>query len=102
MTTFVKQRKRVQRTSRIEFSHITRRLKRWVRPDLWAELEKTYTGPDLDAKWDAMFRLIDLFRRVAIEVGDFLGFTYPSTMDQRAVAYLQRVRNLDRDAETFT
>ena len=69
---------------------------------MWAELEKTYTGPDLDANWDAMFRLIDLFRTVAMEVGDNLGFSYPDAMDQRSVAYLQRVRNLDRDAETFS
>ncbi len=48
-----------------------------------------------------MFRLIDLFRKVAIEVGELLGFTYPHAMDQRAVAYLQRVRNLDHDAKTF-
>lgn len=78
-----------------------RRLKRWLRPDLWAELEQTYTGPDLDANWEAMFRMIDLFRKVAIEVGQQLGFTYPHEMDRRAVAYLQRVRALDRNAEIF-
>ena len=78
-----------------------RRLKRWLRPDLWAELEKTYTGPDLDANWDAMFRMIDLGRKAAIEVGEKLGFAYPHDMHQRALAYLQRVRDLDRDAETF-
>jgi aminoglycoside 6-adenylyltransferase len=78
-----------------------RRLKRWVRPELWDALAKTYTGPDLDANWDAMFRLIDLFRKVAIEVGEILGFAYPYDMDRRAAAYLQRVRDLDRDAETF-
>ena len=78
-----------------------RRLKRWLRPDLWAELESTYTGPDLDANWDAMFRLIDLARTVALEVGAHFGFPYPHEMDRRAMAYLQRVRALDRDAETF-
>jgi aminoglycoside 6-adenylyltransferase len=78
-----------------------RRLKRWVRPELFTELEKTYTGPDLEANWDAMFRLIDLFRKVAVEVGELLGFPYPYEMDQRAVTYLQKVRSLARDAETF-
>lgn len=78
-----------------------RRLKRWLRPDLWAELEKTYAGPDLDANWDAMFWMIDLFRKVAIEVGAHLGFAYPHELDRRAMAYLQRVRDLPRDAETF-
>lgn len=79
-----------------------RRLKQWLRPDLWAELENTYTGPDIQENWEAMFRTIALFRKVAIEVGECLGFTYPHDLDRRAVAYLQKVKNLDRQAETFS
>lgn len=78
-----------------------RRLKLWLRPDLWAELEKTFTGPELDANWDAMFRMIDLFRRVAVEVAGLLGFSYPYDMDRRASAYLHKVRRLDHGARSF-
>lgn len=78
-----------------------RRLKQWLRPDLWAELETIYTGADLQDNWDAMYRIIALFRKVAIEVGDLLGYAYPFDLDRRAMAYLHKVRNLPRDAEIF-
>jgi len=78
-----------------------RRLKKWLRPDLWVELESTYTGAGLEANWEAMFRTIALFRQVAIEVGDRLGYSYPHDLDRRTVAYLQKVKNLDRGAESF-
>ncbi|NIQ78466.1 MAG: hypothetical protein GTN93_10310 [Anaerolineae bacterium] len=77
-------------------------LKKWLSPDLWAELESTYIGAGLEENWDAMFRTIALFRKVAIEVGDRLGYAYPHELDRRAVAYLQKVKNLDRKAERFS
>ncbi len=77
-------------------------LKKWLSPDLWAELESTYTGAGLEANWEAMFRTIALFRKVAIEVGDRLGYAYPHNLDQRTVAYLQKVKNLDDKAESFS
>ncbi len=78
-----------------------RRLKKWLSPAIWAELESTYTGAELEANWEAIFRTIALFRKVAIEVGDRLGYPYPHDLDRRGVAYLQKVKNLDRRAESF-
>jgi len=72
-----------------------RGLKKWLRPDLWAGLENTYTGAGLEANWEAMFRTVALFRQVAIEVGDRLGYSYPRDLDRRAVAYLQKVKDLE-------
>jgi aminoglycoside 6-adenylyltransferase len=73
-----------------------RGLKRWLRPDLWTELEATYVGADIEANWDALWKTIDLFQKVAIEVGEQLGFTYPHDLHQRAVNYLQSVKKLDK------
>jgi aminoglycoside 6-adenylyltransferase len=75
-----------------------RGLKRWLRPDLWAELEQTYTGVDVESNWIALFRSIDLMRRVAVEVGEALGYRYPAELEQRVRNYLQRVKALDRDS----
>lgn len=72
-----------------------RRLKQWLRPELWAELEGTYAGAGLEANWEALFRTIALFRKVALEVGDRLGYVYPADLDRRACAYLQQVRTLE-------
>jgi aminoglycoside 6-adenylyltransferase len=78
-----------------------RRMKRWLRPDLWAELESTYVGAEPEANWEAMFRTVALFRKVAQEVGERLGYAYPEELDRRAVAYLTKVRNLDHGAKSF-
>ena len=72
-----------------------RRLKQWLRPDLWAELEATYTGADINANWDALFKTIALMRRLSMEVGEHLGYPYPRDIDQRAVAYVQQIRHME-------
>ncbi|HUW94781.1 MAG TPA: aminoglycoside 6-adenylyltransferase [Anaerolineae bacterium] len=77
-------------------------LKKRLGPDLWAQLESTYTGAGREENWEAMFRTIDLFRKVAMEVGDRLGYAYPHDLDRRTVAYLQRVKNLDPKVESFS
>ncbi len=59
-------------------------------------------GTYLEENWEAMFRSIALFREVAVEVADCLGFAYPHDLDRRVVAYLQKVKNLDRQAATFS
>jgi aminoglycoside 6-adenylyltransferase len=78
-----------------------RRLKQHVRPELWAELECTYTGAGLEENWEALFRTVALMRRVANEVGKHLGYTYPQSLEQRVLDYLSIVKRLDRDAQTF-
>lgn len=69
-----------------------RRMKKYLRPDLWADLEKTYTGLDLEENWDALFRTLALLRKAGLEVADRLGFPYPHEMERRALAYLQSIK----------
>jgi aminoglycoside 6-adenylyltransferase len=61
---------------------------------LWSELRATYVGPDLDENWDALFRTTTLFRKVATEVGEALGYTYPQDVDEGISAHLEAVRKL--------
>lgn len=78
-----------------------RKLKQWTSPEQWAELETTYTGMGIEENWEALFRTIDLFRKVAQNVGTRLGFAYPHELDRRAVAYLLKVKQLDHGAKSF-
>ena len=64
--------------------------------DLWSQLARTYVGTDVEENWDALFRTMELFRRVAIEVGDALGYRYPQKADDVAVAHANAVRALPR------
>ena len=71
-----------------------RGLEELVPPDTWAELRRTYVGTEIEDNWVALFGTAALFRRVATEVGDALGFSYPRHVDERVTEHLERVRQL--------
>ena len=73
-----------------------RGLERYLDAATWAEFEATYVGPAREENWRALFKTIDLFRRVAIEVGSALGYPYPHALDAQMVGYLEQIRQLDR------
>ncbi|MBZ0320313.1 MAG: aminoglycoside 6-adenylyltransferase [Anaerolineae bacterium] len=65
-------------------------------PDIWQALEATYVGADPAENWTALFGTIELFRRVAMEVGEHLGYAYPHEMDAQVCAYLRGVREMPK------
>lgn len=70
-------------------------LSRYLRADVWQQLKSTYVGAGSEENWDALFRLIDLYRQVAVEVGAALGYAYPHDMDRRVCAWLREVRAMN-------
>jgi aminoglycoside 6-adenylyltransferase len=73
-----------------------RRLKKWLRPDLWEALVQTYAGADIRENWQALESTIDVMRRVGREVGERLGYAYPYAMDARVMAYLQKIKTTEK------
>lgn len=69
-------------------------LKKHLPPELWSQLEATYAGSDIGDSWEALFRTMALFRQVAIEVGEGLGYSYPLDLDQRVTAYVQKMQRI--------
>ena len=87
---------------RIELDHswslrpgvLGRGIERLLPQGLWAELAPTYVGTDIDENWEALFRTAAIFRQVAGEVGDALGFPYPLRKDEAITTHLHAVRAL--------
>ena len=77
-------------------------LKDRVEAEIWSALEATYVGAEIDENWDALFRTIRLFRKVALEVADSLAYEYPQDMERQVSAYLESVRSMDQGASGFT
>jgi aminoglycoside 6-adenylyltransferase len=73
-------------------------LKQRLPPEIWSQLEHTYVGPGIADNWDALFRTIALFRQVAIEIADHLGYAYPHDLDQRVTTYVQNVQRQEQQA----
>lgn len=69
-------------------------LKKLLPPEIWSRLEDTYAGAGTQDNWEALFRTITLFRDVAREVGEGLGYEYPLELDQRVTAFVQRMQDM--------
>src|SRR5579859_1030167 len=78
-----------------------RGLKRRLSPERWAALGATYVGPEWVENWEAIFKTVAFFEKVAVEVGVHFGYEYPHDLHRRMIAYLQMVKRLDRDATQF-
>jgi aminoglycoside 6-adenylyltransferase len=73
-------------------------LKKYLDPELWKLLEKTYADADIEHSWDALFAMCELFRLTANPVAAHFGFAYPRGDDTRVSAHLRQARGLPRDA----
>lgn len=73
--------------------------KKLVCPALWTDIEATFAGADLEENWRAMFRIGELFGRLALDVGEKLGFEYPMEKQERVIAYIENVRRLNGRAD---
>jgi aminoglycoside 6-adenylyltransferase len=71
-----------------------RGLKKSLPPEIWSQVEGTYVGAGIEENWEALFRTLTLFRRVAVEVAAQLGYAYPYEVDRQVVAYAQQVRGM--------
>jgi aminoglycoside 6-adenylyltransferase len=71
-------------------------LKKRLRAEIWMQVEQTYVGARIADNWDALAHTMVLFRRVAIEVGEHLGYTYPDELHQRVSGYVEYIKQLER------
>jgi len=69
--------------------------------DLWQELLSTYAGSDEQENWQALMNASQLMRKLSIQVAENLGYSYPMEDDRRVTLYLQKVRSLYQDAQSF-
>ena len=78
-----------------------REIKQHTDPGLWTELGETYVGAGMEENWEALFKTIQLFRKVANEVAGSLGFTYPADLDRQVIVALEGVRGLKNDYDSL-
>jgi len=68
-----------------------RSLRRHLDERTWQELEATFTGADIASNRSALYVTIALFRRIAMELADRLGLTYPTALDVGVSRYIESV-----------
>ena len=71
---------------------------KYLEPELWDLLQKTYTDAGYDNTWEALFAMCDLFRMTALRVAEHFGFDYNHDDDKRVTVHLRHVRLLPKNA----
>jgi len=73
-------------------------LQKYLEPELWDMLMKTYADAGVENTWDALEIMCRLFRTVALPVAEHFRFEYPEGDDRRVSAHLKHVRRLPGNA----
>lgn len=68
-------------------------LKKHLPPKIWTALEQTYAGAQIKDNWIALERTMELFRQVAAEVGESLGYRYTDELHDQVNAYVDHIRH---------
>ena len=72
---------------------------KYLEPELWDVLQKTYANASYEMTWEALFSMGTLFRKVAVPIAEHFGFDYPFDYDKNVSAHLEHVKSLPRDAK---
>lgn len=76
-------------------------LYRWLDESEYQGYLDTYFGGRIEEAWTAILHMCDLFERTAEYVARKLGYTYDAVEGKAARGFLERVRQLPRDAESI-
>lgn len=71
-----------------------RGLERWLPAATYSDFASTYQGLSPQDTWVALEQVAALFRSVAQEVGDALGYPYPQHVDEQVSAYVKGIRGM--------
>ena len=70
-----------------------RYLQQWADPPALAALPSTFAAYDIASVWLALFATLDLFRRLAGEVAERLGYAYPRQVERPIRAWVEKLGN---------
>jgi aminoglycoside 6-adenylyltransferase len=67
----------------------------WVDGGVWESLYRTFPHFDSQDSWKALIATTTLFRQLAIETADALGFAYPHEVDSHISQFIQYTSRLE-------
>ena len=70
--------------------HIGTRMQEWAAPGVWQRLPETFGGFAHDESLRAVVAMMRLYRELAVEVAQRLGYEYPAHADEAVSAYVER------------
>lgn len=75
----------------VELWHLGRYMERWADPEAMRELSATFAHYDAVDSWRALWASLALFRRIACETAECLGFDYPVLLDEHMTSLITSI-----------
>lgn len=72
--------------------HMGKRMRSWASADTWESLHRAFSRFDGEEGWKALAATTNLFRRLAKETAERLGFVYPDDIDRNIAGFISRLR----------
>jgi len=76
-----------------------RLFKKYLTPDEWESIEATFAGSNISENWDALFAAMNVFRNFSKDIASKMNFNYPDKLDEEITFYIQKIRDLEKDAK---
>lgn len=76
--------------------YMGKHLRSWVDPDIWEALHQVFAHWDSRDSWHSLQATTALFRRLAEETAQVLGFGYPTDMDQHIGRFIEQLQPPDQ------
>ncbi len=74
-----------------------KKFKQYLEHKTWGELESTYAGAGIEENWTAFFNTLNLFRKIAKQVGQSLDYNYPDRLDQEVTQYCLKIKETNHN-----
>ena len=68
-----------------------KRMAHWVDKETWQDLHTIFGRFNSQDSWKALFATMNLFRKLATDTAQWLGYHYPLETDQVISAYVQKL-----------
>ena len=73
-----------------------RLFKKYLSPEMWAKVEATFSGCNIEDNWRALFAYADLGHEIGTSIAEKLNYQYPKELENKIRTYLHYVKTLDK------
>lgn len=71
--------------------------KQYLDLELWSAYESTYCGAGIKENWDAFYKAVNLFCKLARELGEALDYEYPHETEKSMLTYYKKIQNTKKE-----
>jgi aminoglycoside 6-adenylyltransferase len=77
----------------VETGALGKKYKKMLPAQLWKEFQESYAGGSIEENWEALFKIAELFRKIAKDIGVKLGYSYPDNVDREVMDFILKIKN---------